>query len=367
MVLSGLGLIVVTYRLACLLFNPAVASLSALLLAASAPLIYFTKTVNLDLPNAFLSTLSVYLYNLGKKNRSFVILTGIILGLGMLCRSFLSLFPIIVILTDTLLSGNRKISIVWFMRILVIACIIALPWHISAYLTAPAAFIKGYIDLPLTYHLNGPIPGEAPTSPWYYLRIITLFPPAVFAALLFTEIRNVKPGTVYVQLWSWIITILLVVTFAKTRHEWYILPIYPPIAVLSAVFLIERVKIHKTGLVSFLFRLVTCTLILAPPIGLFINPLPEAGITRAVRTIEAASAKNEIIYELNYPFVPVVRNYPHRPVSIITEKDISLIIPEREKIFLIYGNADIPVLPKTVSPKILFKNENYAAVEIQTN
>ncbi len=279
MTLFAIGIVYIAYKL-----HPS--RWTVLFLTCSIPLIYFTKTTNIDIPNAFFSLLTVYCIFQKKP-----VWAGSALGLGILTRSYLALFPLAI----PLVRKNYTESL----KIFVIALLVAAPWHIAAYVVSPDAFVREYISLPLLH--IGAIPGDSPSSPFFYLNLIILFPPVILAIFQ----KN--------TLWMWILPYLIVLTLSQTRHEWYLLPIIPPLAIIAAKFIED----HKHPLIQW----ASYTMIIFPLAMIAFLPLPESEIISAVKTAEKYLAPGEPIYELKYSLIPVTSTFPGRPVLPVADKN----------------------------------------------
>jgi 4-amino-4-deoxy-L-arabinose transferase-like glycosyltransferase len=278
--LFGMGILYFTYKLSA-------SRVSVWLLMCSLPMIYFTKTANIDVPSAFFSIAMVYFYS-----RRFPLLAGVCLGLGILTRSYFAFFPLILPLYEKNYSELR--------RILGVGLLLALPWHILAYTQEPVIFWRDYVSL-VTRHFTI-IPGDTASTLHYYLRLFILYPPLVFA--LFVKHAY----------WSWILLFLAVLTVSQTRHEWYVISIIPPLSILAGTYLAKHTH--------FLIRWSALSMLLFPAAMLFFLPLPESQTTRAVRLAETQMGPDETLYELHYPLIPLTSTYPVRRVIITSDPPI---------------------------------------------
>jgi len=122
-------------------------------------------------------------------------------------------------------------------------CLLALiPWHLYAYLKLGDNFLTPYLKEQLLRRVTTPIEFHIENR-YFYLNYLwenlkagVLFVAAVGAALLTREfwLKNRRSDfSLLLPLW-WFVVTIGVFTFAKTRLFWYVLPVYPAIALMCA-------------------------------------------------------------------------------------------------------------------------------------
>jgi 4-amino-4-deoxy-L-arabinose transferase-like glycosyltransferase len=139
---------------------------------------------------------------------------------------------------------------------ILVAAAIVLPWAIAIYVATDGAFytdsLGGDFALKLvsSQETHGGWPG-------YYLLLmpVTFWPGTLilFPALLYAARHRREPG-VRVLL-CWFLVAWLMFEIAPTKLPHYILPAYPPLAILGALFLTRAAPFPKTRMERFTLRL----------------------------------------------------------------------------------------------------------------
>jgi 4-amino-4-deoxy-L-arabinose transferase-like glycosyltransferase len=117
---------------------------------------------------------------------------------------------------------------------------VVLPWHLAMFHLYGQAFLGEYLSYHVLARATHAIEGHV-THWWYYLWVIfvsampwvLVYPMVMVAAWRRVELR------------VWVVFVLVVVGFfsvVQTRLPHYVAPAYPALAVVTAVFLAERVK-----------------------------------------------------------------------------------------------------------------------------
>jgi 4-amino-4-deoxy-L-arabinose transferase len=125
------------------------------------------------------------------------------------------------------------------------ALLIATPWHVHQILTHGRAFTDYYFGISVLERFSRPLEGHEARL-WYYLvRIFTgTASPwhwvGVFALLAFTRraiAHRFSREEDLLVLWFWVP--FAIFTAARTKLIWYIVPVYPALAVVTAAWLVE--------------------------------------------------------------------------------------------------------------------------------
>lgn len=337
MVLTGVFLAWTTYALTTLWFSKKAARWATLFLITGAPYIYFTKTANWDILNAFLCALTFYFCNLGHKKWVYFYFGSLTLALSVLNRSYLGLIPLVVIFIEHLMFPDRKLPIKHFIWGIILFFSIILPWHIVAYIQAPKEFVHDYLSLVFPFHTTGIVPGDESSTPLFYLSLFFFFPPAILGIIQLIKFLRQKINPTTVQLAGWISIPLVILTISQTRHEWYALPLVVPFSMLAGVFVESQMK-NNTSIRRSIISFISLACFITGPLALITQPLPEAPIITIVNTFQKQHP-NTTIYQWNYPLIPATRYYPLVPVhTLYTEKEITT------PLFLIIRRKDVDQL-----------------------
>ena len=362
MPLFGLLTVILLYKFTYKFYSEKTALWSAVLLATSIPFIFFTKTANFDLPNAFFIMLTLYIYNSDSRNIYKFLFLSLVVSLGILTRSFLFIFPILTVSLDSLIYRKEKVFTFFSIST---GIVLTLPWHYLAFKSAGENFINQYLKLPYFSHFSGLVPGENITPFYYYLIILVAFPPSIMAILyvyrMFKNgVRNIR--SVEFQIIFTIITLLLTLTISKSRHIWYALPLIPLFSILSAselstVSLKKRLNIFKK--IGSTFLIVT---ILVFPFYSIFYPFPEVNSVRALRVMDKVSEGT--LYMWEFAFFPTTRFFPNRKTEVLTKKDELKKIVNEKDIYFLLKNDNLEEFNDFQVKEVLFENSGILLVKL---
>lgn len=317
---TAIATLFLTYKLARYFYKQEVAQWAIILLATTPLFLYFTKTAILDIPATFFITAAIYTYLLAKNNTPWIFLSGLLLGLGILTRSFLALTPILIIAIDQLLISKQKIPVKFLALALTLALAISLPWHFYAFNKYPERFTADYLGFNITSHLLKPTPGHLNLSLKEFLVAIFLkFNPLALLsiAILFTK-RKMKNSEKILPLW--IASSLLPLSLSATRHEWYAIQALPPIAILASLGLLQMKKRIKAKLdpIRWEFvRVLALSLLLSLPIAVFLSIPQETPVITMLNAFIERTPNNTPLYNLEFQFTPQSSLFNPRETPIL--------------------------------------------------
>lgn len=270
--MSGIGIIIVLY-----LFGLSIAgSMSGFVSSIVALLIpiflmnHSIRSGDYDAIITFLIVLSFYLYHLytKSKNTKLIISTSIILGLIFMIKGVIVIIPIFIIILHSLITSTLKKKDLLYSSISF--CIVTIPWIILRLINGREFFVR-MINYDVLNRSTIAIEGH--NSNWYYyveiikdnlgitLLIVALIS---FSYLIYLSFKR---NNFAILITLWISSFLIIFTIAKTRLYWYIMPIYPAIA-LAIGYLFDvihrRLKINKNLLI-----IIFCIMTYIPYIEIF--------------------------------------------------------------------------------------------------
>ncbi len=198
---------------------------------------------------------------------------GILTGLAVMTKSFAGLIPVLIAGIDATLArrwrefGMRNLlaALGWFL-------VIVVPWHAIELVRYGSAFWQGYF----TFHVL-----ERATDvlyknvvPWYwYLEIIfrRTFPLSmiVLFALIFAVRRAFRNrDSLDRMLLVWFLVVLMLFSFVQTKFDWYILPLYPALALIMTRSIAEYLQAADDRAMHVLAFLTLAATIALLPSGL---------------------------------------------------------------------------------------------------
>jgi 4-amino-4-deoxy-L-arabinose transferase-like glycosyltransferase len=256
--LAGVACVALTHRLARRLgFEPFEAWAAAVVLLATG---YFLKYANHAMFDVFLTALFLLVLLAYRRawegERAAWIAVGVFTGLGVLTKSALGLFPLIVIGVHAAWCGRVRRSLetgAWLAPLVAIA--VVLPWYGFELATHHDAFVREHIAWLLFQRgLGTGVEAASPWSPFGYLRelLLTYWPwlPAAGYGLWLVARESFTPVTVYTSasatprewkprdssrlLLVWPVVLLLILSAAHEQKLWYAMSVFPALALVSA-------------------------------------------------------------------------------------------------------------------------------------
>jgi 4-amino-4-deoxy-L-arabinose transferase-like glycosyltransferase len=253
--LAALGTVLLTYELGRRMFNPPTALLGGLVLASTPMVCAAARFANPDALLNALTALTMLLFWRGfaGSGRWWFVAVGLSSGLAVLAKGPVGLvLPGAVLVLFLFWSGqlgrlrDRRLVLggLAFMGV-------ALPWYVRVGVETKAGFLRGFW---LTHNVDrflSPLEDHR-GSPLYYpaVLVVGFAPWSVFLALtLWYALPRRRPEgaesgsgadgaeSATRLLWCWIGVYLAFFSLAATKLPNYILPVYPPLALLTGRFL----------------------------------------------------------------------------------------------------------------------------------
>jgi 4-amino-4-deoxy-L-arabinose transferase-like glycosyltransferase len=235
--LLGVFGIAATYLLGRRLAGRGAGLLAAAILAPSPQWLRFSRQAMLDVP---LATALAFSF-LGALTANWVLLGGA-LGAALMIKgpaALLALPPLAIWAA----RDHRHLATAWRGGALGLG--IAAPWHLWQLLVHGAAFARPYFGLNVAARLGSAVEGNS--GPWWYYLEYVFFHwvnpwhwLGAAAVLTFTATTLRRPrdaDRALVAAWFW--TVLLAFSLASTKLHWYVMPIYPALAVITAVSVVQ--------------------------------------------------------------------------------------------------------------------------------
>lgn len=247
--------------------NQKVGFFSSLILLSSSQYIGYhsARTGDYDSPITFFIVLVSFLFLLSLKTeqKKYFYISAIPLALGFLYKGVVGFIPLVLIGLFLLFSGKiKKFSLKDYFFFGDVFLVLTLPWITARYLAGKEFFIqmlRGDIYMRATQAIEGHTGGVN----YYFLRITEGFNPWHFlllpALLVVIYLVIKKRSDFYLYLLIWFFTIFLGMTMVQTKLSWYIVPLYPAMALIIGglfgwLWQLGSKKVYQ-GLVVFLFFL----------------------------------------------------------------------------------------------------------------
>jgi len=228
---------------------------SAFILITTSQFLYYSRLGMLDVTLSFFITLSLYFYLISWQKRSPVywILSGISFGLAVMTKNMIGLLSPAIIFSFEfylLISKNKKLSsgtFVNYFLYLVGGLLIFMPWHIYMFQKFGNDFIQNYLGYHVLTRATTGIEDKGLPFFWY-LTVLKVSMRIWFISLLgaipYGLYRIFKEKSKnYIFLFIWILLVFVLFSISKSKLVWYIIPIYPALALLTGYFIDDAINI----------------------------------------------------------------------------------------------------------------------------
>lgn len=238
--LAALGCLLLAYAMARTSLGAEASPWSGLVLATSPAFMAFSRATIFDMPLAFFITLALWSFRRGEgaggKSRRifFLLMWGAMAAATLIKGPVGTAIPGMVIAAYLLLTRRR--SLLGQMEPVLgpaVFLLIAAPWYAWAEARNPGylqyfLFEENFLRY-LTPHFNR-------GQPWHYYGLVLavgFFPWSALLHLPFKGIRSAAKNDGRIFLLLWIALPLLFFSFSSAKQPGYILPVFPPLAVLT--------------------------------------------------------------------------------------------------------------------------------------
>jgi len=265
-------------------FNENVSALSGAILATSTPFIRFHsgRTGDLDSQISLLILISLFLYYIAIRHdkHRFFYLSGFVISLVFLIKSFTFILPLSIMCSHLLITGKYR-TLKGTDYLLFLGCVLMpiLTWVIARYSQDGFRFLSAMVSYDLLKrstsalegHTGGPLFHLAYLwknySPWVLILLIVPFQIKQYLPSLNPgeSKRKTAGNNLYGEplYFLWILIPLLIATLLKTKIPWYINPVYPPLAIalawhINKIINGQEKKVLRNFLITILIVLPFC-------------------------------------------------------------------------------------------------------------
>ncbi len=204
---------------------------------------------------AFVGSSFVWLTWLARDRPQLLVPAGVFAGLAVMTKG-IAAGVFVIVLAPIVLWQYRSYLTGWTLAGIGATLVVALPWHLYAYLTHPETFLNHYVERAVSSRIAGEMapPPVDPLVPFFnypYLRqgIEAVLPPWPYALPVFAVGVVLGLGliigrlrrdgwrhhrTELMLLW-WIVAVPLTFAIGGGNHPWYLMPMYLPGAVLMGL------------------------------------------------------------------------------------------------------------------------------------
>jgi len=249
---SGIGLAVVTYLIGKNIYSKLVGFISSLILLSTYHFVFASRFGTTDIMLTFFIYLAFYFYlKINKVNSRFWYGVWASCGLALMIKGMAGLIAPIVIIAmmflDKKFISYLKSKNFWLGILL--ASLIVLPWHLIVFYQYGRSFIDQYLSYHVLARATHPIEGHIGDRYFYIDTIKKLFFPWFYLvpfALAYCLKENIIKKSRSLILGVVILLVFGLFTIVKTKLDWYIIPIYPALAILISQMISIAFKNYKT-------------------------------------------------------------------------------------------------------------------------
>ena len=266
---SGIGLIGITYLVGKFVYDRCVGFFAAVILLTS-NFVSYARFGTTDIILTLFTYLAVYAYlRLEKGCQKWWYMIWISCALAFMTKSVAGLIAPVTI-TLSLLLNKKFVSTAQsrhFWQGLILAFVIVIPWHVLMYVQHGQAFIDQYIGHSIVERSISVLEGNT-GGPFYYVEQLQEdFSPWFFLlpfALALSVQENIDSKSRSRILLLVFILVFGLYTIASTKLTWYIVPLYPAVAILIASMVTHAFKNYHSIAFSGLAVAITVVVLIAP-------------------------------------------------------------------------------------------------------
>lgn len=245
--LSGIAAVLIAYMFIKNIYNKNAAIFAALILLAMPHFLHFSKMGMMDAAISFAVFLMIYLFWLGREKPGYLFLSGAALALGYYIKGFAAFSGLFIIIIYCIFAKDLRYL---FKRQFILGILFSLLciflWHLFQYIIAGPDALKKYFVANIFERAVSTLQGHTgginfyqkaifnKNKPWSILAYMSFFY-ILWQALRYKDKRAIL-------LCCWAVTVFVFYTAIRTKIHWYIMPIYPALAISSAVFLDRFLK-----------------------------------------------------------------------------------------------------------------------------
>lgn len=240
--LFGLFTVLLVYMFAKRLKGDRAALLASLILLAAPHFLQYSKMGMMDVTLTFFITLMLYLFWKGQDKPYLFFWSWIAFLLAYLTKGIAAAVGPAVIFLYCILSRNLNILIKReFLIGAAVSIFSILIWHLIQFLISGPVAVNNYFGFHVFKRTLTALEEHSGGINFYQKAIFNknkpwgiIYYPAIAYILWFALRRKDRK---YILFCAWIAVVFVIWTLVRTKLHWYIIPIYPAIAISSALFL----------------------------------------------------------------------------------------------------------------------------------
>jgi 4-amino-4-deoxy-L-arabinose transferase-like glycosyltransferase len=245
--LSGIGVLLLTFAIGSRVYGRAAAFLGSLVLLTSYQFVASARFGTTDVMLTFHILLALYAYlRVQEGETRWWLVAWLAFGLAFMTKSAAGLLAPLAVISSVVLDRQVLLTVrsrrFWLGAL--VAALLVLPWHILMLGQHGSAFVDQYLGHSILERATGVVDGHSGDRLYYLDRLYRFFYPwallAPFALVLTGRQALLGSAPVRVLLVAALLVFGLF-TLAETKLRWYIVPLYPLLALFVGHLLRDAV------------------------------------------------------------------------------------------------------------------------------
>ncbi|MEK7790466.1 MAG: glycosyltransferase family 39 protein [Deltaproteobacteria bacterium] len=238
--LSGMATVLVTYLFSRKMFSRANALCASLVLLSSLHFFNHAKLGMMDVPVTFFITISLFFFYLGFERQGYYLIMGFSASCALLTKGIAG--GVIFFVIGLILLFSKRWSVLknkYFILGIFISVSLPAIWLLYEYARFGEILISSFFGENIS-RIGQALDSHQGT--WFSYINTVFYKGKLWGGialllggyLLVREFFSKEKDFRFIFLLSWVFTILIIFSAAKTKLHWYIMPIYPPLFMLFA-------------------------------------------------------------------------------------------------------------------------------------
>ncbi|MGR3220526.1 MAG: ArnT family glycosyltransferase [Candidatus Anammoxibacter sp.] len=358
---AGVGSIIITYLFTRKMLCANTALLAALVLLGIPHFLSHAKMGMLDVPLTFFISLSLFSYYKSITDSRWWLATGAAFGVAFMIKGVAAgIAPFTILLHMLIMLRFKQLRSLYMWAGIGIALVILVPWHAIQAYRYGEIFWNEYFFYHVIKRATSGIENHS-GSIFYYVGVLVkdarpwflaAFPAVIYCALIAWKERDKR----FLFLVCWVFSVFLIISVFSTKLEWYIMPLYPPLSICIAAFLLRLFRYRHFS------KIITGSVIVLALNGIFCHRIFDLDYRPDVKAL-APRIKSEVpldgtIYVYNIS-QPSVRYYSERHVAQFSLEEMSkhsVLTKENGNIYVLTRRREMEQLPTLIpdrTPEII--------------
>lgn len=241
----GVGTVILTFLLGKYLFNRRVGFIASVVLSSTSGFLYYARLGMTDVTLTFFVTGGLLFFLMGRKTPKYFLLMGTFFGLAFMTKNLIAILTLLIVLAYAFYEATVRKQKYFNSRFaigLALSLLIPLPWHLYMYLKYGQTFLDVYFIYHVFARIGSAVENESAPFFWYIKVIRTQF--RIWFVVLVPALAWSLYGSLKNDSYRFVLLASAVIffgfSFSSSKLMWFIVPIYPGLAIIVAAF-VDRI------------------------------------------------------------------------------------------------------------------------------